>query len=102
MDNTMTTISAPRLALGEADAVQQAAGRLQFDRPERKLHRFKSARSAQQFLSMHGAVYNTFNFQTPPHLPIHPAHIPSQSDCRVARRRRSGMTHGQTRVSMRA
>jgi transposase-like protein len=32
-------------------------------RRERKLQRFKSARSAQRFLSMHGAVYNTFNFQ---------------------------------------
>jgi putative transposase len=30
---------------------------------ERKLQRFKSARSAQRFLSMHGAVHNTFNFQ---------------------------------------
>jgi adenylate cyclase len=28
-----------------------------------KLQRFKSARSAQRFLSMHGAVHNTFNFQ---------------------------------------
>ena len=32
-------------------------------RRERKLQRFKSARSAQRFLSMHGAVHNTFNFQ---------------------------------------
>ena len=31
-------------------------------RRERKLQRFKSARSAQRFLSMHGAVHNTFNF----------------------------------------
>ena len=42
-------------------------------RRERKLQRFKSARSAQRFLSMHGAVHNT----TPPQLPIHSAHIPS-------------------------
>src|SRR5438067_13029456 len=32
-------------------------------RRERKLQRFKSARSAQRFLSVHGAVHNTFNFQ---------------------------------------
>ncbi|WP_429225677.1 DDE-type integrase/transposase/recombinase [Inquilinus ginsengisoli] len=30
-------------------------------RRERKLQRFKSAASAQQFLSMHAATYNTFN-----------------------------------------
>ena len=32
-------------------------------RRERKMQRFKSARSAQRFLSMHAAVHNTFNFQ---------------------------------------
>src|ERR1700731_2859236 len=32
-------------------------------RGERKMQRFKSARSAQRFLSMHAAVYNTFNRQ---------------------------------------
>src|ERR1051325_7626893 len=32
-------------------------------RRERKLQRFKSAGSAQRFLSMHAAVYNTFNLQ---------------------------------------
>jgi len=32
-------------------------------RGERKLQRFKSARSAQCFLSMHAAVHNTFNLQ---------------------------------------
>src|SRR6202047_2710510 len=35
-------------------------------RRERKMQRFKSARSAQRFLSMHAAVHNTFNLQ--PHL----------------------------------
>jgi hypothetical protein len=30
---------------------------------ERKMQRFKSARSAQKFLSTHAAVYNTFNVQ---------------------------------------
>ena len=32
-------------------------------RRERKMHRFKSAASAQRFLSSHAAVYNTFNVQ---------------------------------------
>jgi putative transposase len=32
-------------------------------RRERKIQRFKSARSAQKFLSAHAAVYNTFNVQ---------------------------------------
>ena len=35
-------------------------------RRERKMQRFKSAGSAQQFLSAHSAAYNTFNVQ--PHL----------------------------------
>ena len=45
-------------------------------RRERKLQRFKSARSAQRFLSMHGAVHNTFNFQR---------HLISRSTLRVFR-----------------
>ncbi len=32
-------------------------------RRERKMQRFKSAGSAQRFLSMHSAAYNTFNVQ---------------------------------------
>jgi len=32
-------------------------------RRERKIQRFKSARSAQRFLSMHAAIHNTFNLQ---------------------------------------
>jgi putative transposase len=32
-------------------------------RRERKIQRFKSARSAQKFLSTHAAVFNTFNVQ---------------------------------------
>ena len=31
--------------------------------PERRMQRFKSARSAQRFLSTHATVYNTFNVQ---------------------------------------
>jgi transposase-like protein len=45
-------------------------------RRERKLQRFKSARSAQRFLSMHGAVHNTFNFQR---------HLISRSAMRIFR-----------------
>jgi transposase-like protein len=32
-------------------------------RRERKMQRFKSAGSAQRFLSVHAAVYNNFNLQ---------------------------------------
>jgi transposase-like protein len=35
-------------------------------RRERKMQRFKSAASAQRFLSMHAAVHNTFNHQRHP------------------------------------
>jgi putative transposase len=45
-------------------------------RRERKLQRFKSARSAQRFLSMHGAIHNTFNFQR---------HLISRSTLRIFR-----------------
>jgi transposase-like protein len=45
-------------------------------RSERKLQRFKSARSAQRFLSMHGAVHNTLNFQR---------HLISRSTLRIFR-----------------
>ena len=45
-------------------------------RRERKLQRFKSARAAQRFLSVHGAVHNTFNFQR---------HLISRSTLRIFR-----------------
>jgi transposase-like protein len=41
-------------------------------RRERKMQRFKSARSAQKFISTHAAVYNTFNVQR--HLVSAPSH----------------------------
>jgi putative transposase len=45
-------------------------------RRERKLQRFKSARSAHRFLSIHGAVHNTFNLQR---------HLISRSTLRIFR-----------------
>ena len=45
-------------------------------RRERKLQRFKSARSAQRFLSMDAAVHNTFNLQR---------HLISRSTLRIFR-----------------
>jgi putative transposase len=41
-------------------------------RRERKMQGFKSAKSAQRFVSVHAAVYNTFNVQR--HLMSHPTH----------------------------
>ena len=45
-------------------------------RRERKMQRFKSAASAQRFLSMHAAVHNTFN---------HQRHLISRSTLRIFR-----------------
>ena len=45
-------------------------------RRERKMQRFKSARSAQYFLSIHAAAHNTFNLQR---------HLVSRSTLRVFR-----------------
>ena len=45
-------------------------------RRERKMQRFKSAASAQRFLSVHAAVYNTFNLQR---------HLVSRSTLRLFR-----------------
>jgi len=45
-------------------------------RRERKMQRFKSARSAQRFLSVHAAVHNTFNLQR---------HLISRSTLRIFR-----------------
>jgi transposase-like protein len=45
-------------------------------RRERKMRRFKSARSAQRFLSMHAVVHNTFNLQR---------HLISRSTLRIFR-----------------
>ena len=45
-------------------------------RRERKMQRFKSARSAQRFLNIHSAVHNTFN---------HQRHLISRSPLRIFR-----------------
>src|SRR5579863_10430937 len=56
-------------------------------RRERKIQRFKSARSAQKFLSAHAAVYNTFNVQRHLTSPITPR-ATHRGDGHVARGRR--------------
>jgi hypothetical protein len=71
-------------------------------RRERKLQRFKVS-SIRPALPQHAQCRSQhLQLSTPPHLPIHPAHIPSRSYCRMARRSRSGMTHAELRLSMRA
>jgi hypothetical protein len=48
------------------------------------MQRFKSARSAQRFLSMHAAVHNTFNLPTPSRLAINAADLSSRGGERMA------------------
>ena len=54
-------------------------------RRERKMQRFKSAKSAQRFLNMHAAVHNTFNLQR---------HLISRSTLRIFRA--EAAAHGLT------
>jgi putative transposase len=61
-------------------------------RRERKLQRFKSARSAQCFLSMHAAVHNTFNPQR---------HLISRSTVRIFRAEANAQWRGARRSGMR-
>ena len=53
-------------------------------RRERKLQRFKSARSAQRFLSMHAAIHNPFNLQR---------HLVSRSTLRIFRAEATAQWH---------
>jgi len=53
-------------------------------RRERKMRRFKSARLAQRFLSIHAAVHNTFNFQR---------HLVSRSTLRIFRAEAAAQWH---------
>ena len=50
--------------------------KIRITRRESKMQRFKSARSAQRFLSIHAAVHNTFNLQR---------HLVSRSTLRIFR-----------------
>ncbi len=66
-------------------------------RRERKLQRFKSARSAQRFLSMHAAVHNTFNLQpsTPSRLASDAADLQSRGGSAMVSCRHSSMRSNQ-------
>jgi transposase-like protein len=57
-------------------------------RRERKMQRFKSAGSAQRFLSIHAAVHNTFNLQR---------HLVSRATLRIFRA--DATTHWQAAVA---
>jgi transposase-like protein len=70
---TATQIGQRHWALDRA-AVSAKSGSVR--RQERKMQRFKSACSAQRFLSMHAAVHNTFNL---------PRHLVSRSTLRILR-----------------
>ena len=67
----------------------------------RKLQRFKSARSAQRFPSIHSAVHNTFNFQRHSS-PDPPCGSSEPKRLQSGKMRSHGMTHGEPRLSMRA
>jgi putative transposase len=56
-------------------------------RRERKMQRFKSAGSAQRFLSVHSAVYNTFNLQR---------HLISRRTLRTSRAEAAAQWHAAT------
>jgi transposase-like protein len=58
-------------------------------RRERKMQRFKSAGSAQRFLSIHAAVYNTFNIQR---------HLISRSTLRIFRAEAMSNWHGAVAI----
>jgi putative transposase len=59
-------------------------------RRERKMQRFKSAASAQRFLSVHAAVHNTFNLQR---------HLVSRSTLRIFRSQAAAQWRSATKVA---
>jgi transposase-like protein len=61
-------------------------------RRERKMQRFKSAASAQRFLSVHAAVHNTFNLQR---------HLVSRSTLRIFRSEAAAQWRTATTPGMR-
>src|SRR6202047_5141516 len=61
-------------------------------RRERKQQRFKSARSAQRFLSMHAAVHNTYNLQR---------HLISRSPLRIFRSEATAQWQGAVAAALR-
>ncbi|MCP1612053.1 transposase-like protein [Azospirillum lipoferum] len=64
-------------------------------RREHKMQRFKSPGFAQRFVSLHAAVYNTFDLPAPFGLPPHLAHLPGAGNGRVAGRDRGGVTQSE-------
>jgi len=58
-------------------------------RRERKMQRFKSARSAQRFLNMHAAIHNTFNLQR---------HLLSRATLRIFRAEAANQWHNAVRA----
>jgi hypothetical protein len=56
------------------------------------MQRFKSPKSAQRFLFIHAAVYNTFNFQRHPRLKINSAPVPRERDECVEQCHRRSLT----------
>jgi putative transposase len=59
-------------------------------RRERKMQRFKSAASAQRFLSVHAAVHNTFNLQR---------HLVSRSTLRIFRSEAAAQWRSATKAA---
>jgi transposase-like protein len=53
------------------------------------MQRFKSARSAQRFLSMHAAIHNTFNLQR---------HLASRAAMRIFRAEAANQWHDAVRA----
>jgi transposase-like protein len=66
-------------------------------RRERKMQRFKSAGSAQRFLSIDAAAHNKFQPSTPPGLSIDASDLPGRSSRAMEPCDRSGMTRGTIR-----